>query len=397
MEFYLFDHNFKVAAFNNKEVDSLYLTSTLLKFTKGLISVFVPIYLYELGFPIWQILGFYALRSMYYLFFVHLSLGFLKKLSDKMMMSLGLPFLIVYFLGLNSLEGLSVLFFILPAAEALHMLLFWLGYHTDFTAASDTDHLGEEVGTRIMITNFTKFVTPFLGGLLIAYLNFHYLFLIASAILIISMIPLFFFPNRGMLTDLNLSKLWSYVTDKRILPFNFSALSYGSEKMTKIIIWPLFLFTVLGGTEQLGGVISAGLLAGGVMTYLIGKTADHREDISKKFVTGFTSGVSLTWIGKALLVGAAKAIPASVTHVVDNLFRRALIVNWRRKFYILSGRFKHPSAFVLSQEMLYHISRVIILPVFMLLAFSISTSSFFLISFLIASLLSVGFLGANQK
>ena len=48
--------------FGNPEMGTLYLTLAILAFAEGLIGVFVPIYFWNLGFPLWKILLFYFLH-----------------------------------------------------------------------------------------------------------------------------------------------------------------------------------------------------------------------------------------------------------------------------------------------------------------------------------------------
>jgi len=100
--------------FGSREVTSLHFTLALLYFAEGLISVFVPIYFWKLGIPLWKILFFYFLNSLYFLILLFLFIPVLKKLSDKMLMFLSLPFLILYYFGLGALENFPSLFYLLP-------------------------------------------------------------------------------------------------------------------------------------------------------------------------------------------------------------------------------------------------------------------------------------------
>ena len=52
----------------NKEMNLLYLAIFFITLGDALISVFVPIYLYQLGYQVTQILYFYLLVSIFYKF-----------------------------------------------------------------------------------------------------------------------------------------------------------------------------------------------------------------------------------------------------------------------------------------------------------------------------------------
>ena len=55
--------------FQNNEMTKFYWSIFIMSFGESLINIFVPIYLYNLGFKIPQILFFYFLVSLYFLFF----------------------------------------------------------------------------------------------------------------------------------------------------------------------------------------------------------------------------------------------------------------------------------------------------------------------------------------
>src|SRR6056297_826266 len=119
----------------NREIDSLYFMNALRMFAVSLVEIFVPIYFYKLGIPIWAIITFWLIRAVFYIIFTYLSLPLIRRLSDKMMMFIGVPFLVIYFLLLNQISGLGVLFFLTPITVSLYAIFFWAGYHLDFSSA----------------------------------------------------------------------------------------------------------------------------------------------------------------------------------------------------------------------------------------------------------------------
>lgn len=392
MTFHLSEY-FDINAFKNKEVDSLYFFNAMGQFAQGLISVFIPIYLFNLGFPIWQIVLFYFLRSAYYLIFGSSLLPLMRVISDKMLMFLSIPPLVLFFLGLEYISGLSWLFFALPALAALNMLWMFIPYHLDFTLASDDDHIGSQVGARFVINAVVKFSTPFLGGLVIGFLGYNYLYVIASVILILSVIPLLTFPKRNVSSSLNVKKVWKKIKEKNLLSYNISSFAYGSEKMARNIIWPIFLFIIVGGVEQLGGVVSAGFLAGALISFFLGKKLDSDNKSGDLMTRWSSSALSAIW---ALRVFITQTIPAVGSHILEYISRDVLLISWKTKFYKISEEEGDPGLFIVSQEFIYHIARVLILPVFGLLAFLLSQENFFIASFVLAAILSLGFLVSNR-
>lgn len=387
----LFDrHHFYF--FGNREITSLYVTLGLLSFAEGLISIFVPIYFWELGYPLWQILFFYFIQSLYFIVCTFLFLGVIRNLSDKMMMFLGIPFAILYYFGLTLIGETPILFYFLPLGAALHMLLFNVGYHISFSGTVDDGYVGREVGTRYMLGSLVQFSAPFIGGVLIASLGFQYTFIVAIAVLLLSVLPLFFFQRRIMPPEVNVSTALGFLTNKTLRPFNLSGAGYAAEVMVGRIIWPLFIFLTIGSIQDFGGVISAGLLFGAVITFLTGFLSDAGK---RRRMLAWASGLySAVWALRPFFAGAVMVVGS---HIAGQIVNASLMVSWSSQYYKIARSISEPTLFILSREMLYHISRILFLPVLMALAFFMPEMRFYQASFIIAAGLTLFFLFANKQ
>lgn len=370
---------------------ALYMTLGLLSFAEGLIGVFVPIYFWQLGFSIPKILFFYFLNSLYFVALTFLLLPALRRLSDKMMMFLSIPFLILYFLGLNFIVEMAFLFFALPFALAINMLFFNVGYHASFSGAADDDHIGREVGLRYMVGSLVQFSAPFFGGLLITFVGFQNTFTAGGVILFLAVLPLFFFQRRSLSPLLGGRSLVQFLIDRRLLPFNLSGFGYANEVMVGRIVWPLFIFFVVGSIENFGAVLSAGLLAGAVVTYFVGFLADAGR---RRRTLGWATAVfTAIWASRPFFAGAGAIVG---THVAGNIANAALMVAWSSQYYRLAHASPDAGLFILSREVLYHLSRVFFLPILIVLARVLPQNIFFQTSFAIAAALTLFFFFANR-
>ena len=375
----------------NREIDALYLTIALLLFGEGLISIFVPIYFWELGMPLWRIIYFYFLISLSFVFATFLLLPIVRKLSDKMMMFLSLPFVIAYFLGLGSIRDYPFLFYVLPAVLAVNLLLFNVGYHLSFSGAADKEYIGREVGARHLTSDLVTLSAPFLGGVSIAVYGFKDTFLFASIILFLAILPLFFFPKRQVAPNIKRRDIIRFLEDKRLLPFTLSGIGFANEKMIAFIVWPLFLFLKVGDITKFGGILSFGLLASAIITFIVGFLSDQgMRRRTLKYATVLCSGI---WILRHFL-GTAFAFAGS--HVGGHIANSAVMVTWSSQYYKIAQALPATSAFILSREVLYHISRSIFLPALMGLAYILPHAQFFAASFLIAAFFMMLFLYSNK-
>ena len=377
--------------FGNKEINALYATLGFLAFAEGLLSVFVPIFFWNLGFPLWKILLFYFLHSALFLIFTLILLPIIKKISDKMMMFLSIPFLVLYFFGLSMVEVESFIFFLLPVASAMHTLLFNIGYHIDFSSASDKERIGEEIGVRYVLGSVLGLAAPFFGGALIEAAGFQETFLIGSAILLISVLPLFFFKNRNLASDLTIKSIVPFFKNRELLPFTLSGIGYAMEVVIGKTIWPLFIFLAIGGVKEFGGVISLGLVVTAVVTYLVGFLSDYGK--RRNVIRWASIANALVWFIRPF-IGQPPMVAGM--HVGGNVIYSGLMVAWASQYYKITKTVSNATAFIISRELLYNGARVIFIPILMYVAYTTSTSTFFSISFVLAGCMSLIFLVANK-
>jgi len=388
-------HHLHFAALKNKELDALYITIAVLKLGTGLISVFIPIYFWKLGIPLWGIIFFYFLWSIYSVIGTFAILPLIRRLSDKIMMALGIPLLIIFFLLLNNIESMNFLFFLAPIPYALYHPLFFGGYHMNFSRVSDKGHEGEEIGIKQAIVSVICFITPFIGGVLIVSFGFQITFLVASIILLISIIPLFFFSKRKLASHLTAKSLLNTVKDRPMKGFHIGTFGYVTESMVSSIVWPIFLFLILGNIEKIGIVISLGFLLSAVAVFFAGRLSDKGKR-NAIFSWGSISN-GATWIVRTV----AWTVPVAVgTHVVGSLFQDITLYAWANRFYELIRQKKNKELFILGQETLYRGAQILIYPFMIVLAFFLPpdtfSSPFFVISFIIAALASFLILAAEK-
>lgn len=375
----------------NREIDSLYVMNTLSTFARSLISIFIPIYFYQLGFPIWIILVFYFLRAAYFIVFTYFSLPLVRQLSEKMMIFIGTPFLVIALLLINSVNSLNWMFFAAPAAFALYSMFFFAGYHFDFSRSADKKDRGKEIGLSYVIMDITRFTSPFIGGLIIGASGFHVTFLVASIILIISIIPLFFFPRRNFSQKISSKSISNTLKDKKLKNFRRATFGYVMEKANTVLIWPLFIFLFVGSVETVGEYISFGLLAGAIAAYIAGRLSDKGKNRQLFTITGIAQ--SMIWLIRTTVqsIGAIIGI-----NIAGYIFREATVSSWFNRFYTLIQNKKDRGAYIMGQEMYFNIVRIIVYPLLILASLIFTTQVFFPIAFALAGIFSLFFILAGR-
>jgi len=376
----------------NKNIGTLYLTVSLLSFGDGLISVFVPVYLWQSGFALWQILFFYFLYSLYSSLLAVLLIPFLRYTGDKLLIFLSIPPLILYYLGLDLLTGANFLFWILPALLALRHLLFNLGYNLGFATSADEAAVGKESGISVLVQSASPMAAPILGGFLISAFGFGNSFLVGSAILVLALFPLLVIPNKKVSKNLRFRDMLNYLKNPEIKKFNLSEVALAIDPLTETVVWALFMFLLLGTIRDLGTVLSVGLLAAAVVSYLVGVAVDR--GYQKQTMRISTWGVALMWFLRPFFL----AIPlVAGNHVLRKTFRSSMLTAWSAEFYDIARHVRHLSLFLLSKEFFINLVGAFYSGILVLAALFFDNIGVMQFSFIAAGMFTLFALYANRQ
>ncbi len=178
--------------FKNRELNEMYLSISIRAFAISLIGVFIPIFFYSRGYSLPTIFLFYAVQSFFHILFSVPSAKISSRYGIKHSILLSIPPLIILLMLLYSFDVYSWPLYFLSFFAGMSTALFWIPYHVDFAKFTDKKNRGKQVAFSGFVASIFSAVGPLLGGFLLVVLGFKSLFIIVSALLFISVIPLFF-------------------------------------------------------------------------------------------------------------------------------------------------------------------------------------------------------------
>lgn len=186
-----------------------------------------------------------------------------------------------------------------------------------------------------------------------------------------------------------------FVRKNRGMLISFSG--YAIESMIGRVIWPIFLIIILITVQKTGLIITLSTILSVAAFYIIGKISDRYSRV-RLFRVG-TFFYILGWLGrifansslKIFIVDSYKNIAEKVLHVPWEAHSYDLFV--KKGFLSLSIRKKY-FRFIVAREMIFNLSRAIIMPLLMLVFF-VSYNPF-IITFIIASIFSLGYVFLNR-
>ena len=283
----------------NKELKEIYTSVAFRAFAFGLVGIFIPVYLYKLGYSLNSIFLFYISYYISYIIFSLISSWLVKHMGVKHMMFLSIPPVLVFFVLLTMLGDwhtpVSLLGFVLGISSST----YWIGYHLEFTKFSDAKNRGQQIGLRNIFASLFTIFAPAIGGVVIAFGGFIALFIAVLIIFVASIIPLF------MSKDIFPKKVikFSRIFKKRNFRKDILPNAVGSIlSVAYSDIWPLIIFLSFASEyETLGMLFSVAMLLGLIFTYVAGKLDDKKSVVTIFRLGGMVN--AFVWIGRIFISG----------------------------------------------------------------------------------------------
>jgi len=279
-----------------REVSELYISISIKSFAVSMIAVFEPIFLYTICHSIRKVILFYVLVYLIDFFLLPLGGKISCKYGFEHAILFSVPAVILYLFLLFQIKNFSFLFYVAPIALAMYKSIYWTAHHTDLAHYGNSFQRGSEVSIYYSLNAVVKIAGPFIGGLIIAIFGFKILFLLVSAIMFCSAIPLF--TSKEIFQPSHLSywkairrffKSYGSYTTRAKLTF----MGYGAD-LVGMICWPIFIFMVVKDYKVMGILLTLSLLITSIVSLIIGKAIDRKE--GDKIVKASVILSFFTWI-----------------------------------------------------------------------------------------------------
>lgn len=253
----------------------LFMASTVLNFAVGMVQLFEPIYLYQNGYGISSILLFYFGVYLIYFFILPLGGKFAQKFGYEHAIFYSMPFWILYYGALAFIALAPGMIYVAMLMLALSKMLYWPGYHGDFSRYGESFERGREISGIMVAQNTAAVVGPFLGGIILAVGNFQVLFLVASIIMVLSTVPIMIRSEIFLPKFFPYFEMFKFLFDKRLTPYIATNIGFG-EEFFSLVMWPMFIFLAVGeSTFFTGSIVAVGTLVMAVFLLYIGRLDDR--------------------------------------------------------------------------------------------------------------------------
>ncbi len=275
----------------NREVKELYWQTTLYNLAINLTYLFEPIFLYNLGFTLTQIMYFYVLVYGAYAILVFPAAKITSWIGYKHSILVAVIFNIIYLAVLYQTKFHTPLFFVAPFLFALQKSFFWPPYNADIAIHNQKDQRGREVGVLFSLVEVACIIGPIAGGFISYKFGFPALFSAASLLLLASVYPLFRSPEVYTRHEFRFK---NFLAVLRHYPQNHFAYWGYAEDLMLMSLWPLFMYFMIPQVFSIGAIVTvASIIAVMVMLYL-GRLFDNQKRLMLLPIGSVFYGI--TWL-----------------------------------------------------------------------------------------------------
>lgn len=364
------------------ELTELYISNMLRTFAVSVLMVFVPFYLYQLGYPVYLIFVFFAFYFSGRLITDIGAAYFIARFGPKHSMVVGCVLQITVAAMLMSLGDHHWPFWLIGPLFGASASFFYVAYHVEFSKIRHAQHSGKEIGNMQIFQQIAAIAGPLVGGAAGSLLGPQYIFIIASVVLLASLWPLF---RSAEPVQLRQKLYFNAIPFKQTARDYLSYVGLGIENTLCINLWPLYvsLFALTGSIyAQLGALTSFSVLASIGSAHIIGKYIDANN---ARPLLRFSSILNaLVYVVRPFVHSLWPALATNITNEI-------VTTGYRLPF--LKGYYARPEelpglriVYFASMEALGSVTKSAIWWLMAIMAMSVSTRTVIIIGFAIAAL-----------
>ena len=253
------------------ELNEIFAVMSLRSFVSSMISIFVPIYMYSLGFSLADIFLFHIYMFIAEFLFEYVATYTVSKFGPKHAIALSLPFFITHLWMLSTLQTYGWPLWLVGVLGGISLALYWQGYHYDFSRSRKKSQTTKDISRLYIMLALLGAIGPFIGGYIATHYGFGMLYGVVLILLSLVFIPLIKGGEKHSEKKLNFKKIKLRNIARDVVSYGGT----GMEGSVSLTIWPLFAFFIVGTYQNVGFVTSLALILTIAVTYIVGKRVNN--------------------------------------------------------------------------------------------------------------------------
>ena len=301
----------------------------------SLVGVFVPVYLYQLGYGVDAIALFFALVFGFRVVTDLLGAWLVGYFGPKHIMILSHIFLVLTLSLLLSLETTMWPLGFVAFMYAIALGFFFTAYHIEFSKLQSVKRAGSQISTMYRLGKFSSAIGPLVGGVIATFVSVQVSIFVALTIIMISAIPLALSPEPVRTRQ---HVTWKGFPWKETKWDFISNMGLSFDQMAYVFIWPLYASIFIFTDDvylAVGIMTSLGLFVSVLNATILGKLIDRGKGRIL-----MTIGVALQSMAHALRTVITLPIQAMGFNAGADSLTSAIRMPYTKGVYAQASRFE---------------------------------------------------------
>lgn len=327
-----------------RDQKGLWVTSFFRQLGFALIHVFSIVFIFEMGrsyflgggvsngliFLLLYLIGLFLTVNLSIIWVAN---NIIRRIGYRKSIGISLVFTSLGFLclALADITQSLTFIYITSVLKGLGISHYWVTYYTLFTDDTSNEHIGSSFGLLDAFAKLGQIIAPLIGAALAVFFGFKFLFLFGILFLILSGIPMFFLKHHLHLDEVSWKELFSWSSEPRFLRLTLALGGRNIHEKLRTIVWPVYVFLLIGTIEGMGLFQSIVLLSATIFTFIVAIFFDKKSDKRIQFlgVVGnicfWISRLFVNTLTQIVVIDSADRLfeTFSRTYFFGYLFRRA--------------------------------------------------------------------------
>jgi len=272
-------HFWRYASFS--EIAELYTARTLRVIAISIASGFASVYLYQEGYSLTFIAGFWAIYFLLKIPFSFLTAHFAARYGPKHGILVSNILYIPAMIALGFVPNIGFIGIVIwGALLVVSTSLYGLCYTIDFSKIKNNEHAGKELAFMNILEKIALGISPIIGGLVALWFGPQVVMWMSASFFVLAAFPLL-----GSAEQTHTHQKIAYRDFPWRMAFRsmFAQTGIGFDLVTTGTVWSLFIAVVIfpgvgdGVYVTLGTLSSVTIVAAVVASYAYGKLIDRRQ------------------------------------------------------------------------------------------------------------------------
>ncbi|MFA5986298.1 MAG: hypothetical protein WC819_03050 [Parcubacteria group bacterium] len=257
---------------DKREIYRIHIAHTIRSIALSFVSIYVPVYLLTIGNTLTDVVVFYAIFHGFGLLFTLFVISpLIQKIGLVRIFQLYYPMEILFYVSLYFMQDWHMPFGIVAMVGGMATFIYWVPLNILLVKHTDFDKMGTDLATFFALPKILQVLNPLISVVMVYFVGFWPIFIIAILGLILSFIPLHGIKSHESKLSLHWKETFAKIKKRKKLFF--------LESLDNVIeeshwYWSIYVYIMIGSLAVPGIVGSLSSIGGILFLFFIGKKAN---------------------------------------------------------------------------------------------------------------------------